>query len=184
MLSNITKTFLDKFNFNQVYCLKILKIIFFFDGWCFMTQQTKWKYFQDGQHYMSTWPMRKELAAVFPEHRYIKATKFATKVMPAVAAISILTQMVFNNYAGMPQAVAIALLALSMPLQGLWWLGKRSQTVLPPSLAKWYSEIHQKIVSEGYAMQPKKSQPRYQELADVLSRAFKQLDRSALERWF
>ncbi|MCD9464043.1 DUF412 family protein [Photobacterium phosphoreum] len=149
-----------------------------------MAQHTMWKHFQNGQHYMTTWPMRKELAAVFPEHRYIKATQFATKVMPAVAAISILTQMAFHNYDAMPQAIAIALLAISMPLQGLWWLGKRSQTTLPPSLAKWYSEIYQKIVSEGHAMQPKKSQPRYQELADVLNRAFKQLDRHSLDRWF
>ena len=48
---------------------------------------------RDGQKYMGTWPMRKELSLLFPEQRIIKATKFAITVMPAVAAISVLTQM-------------------------------------------------------------------------------------------
>ncbi|WP_036826551.1 terminus macrodomain insulation protein YfbV, partial [Photobacterium sanctipauli] len=98
--------------------------------------------------------------------------------------LSVLSQMAFDNYDALPQAIAVAFFALSMPLQGLWWLGKRSRTNLPPSLATWYREIHDKIVSEGYALQPVKSHPRYLELAQVLNRAFKQLDKGALERWF
>ncbi|WP_299021402.1 terminus macrodomain insulation protein YfbV [uncultured Photobacterium sp.] len=143
-----------------------------------------WQCFHNGQHYMATWPMRKELTAMFPEARYIRATKFANRVMPAVAVMSVLSQMAFHNYDALPQAIAVALFALSMPLQGLWWLGKRSRTDLPPSLASWYREIHDKIISEGYAMQPLKSRPRYLELAQVLNRAFKQLDKASLERWF
>ncbi|RWX53471.1 terminus macrodomain insulation protein YfbV [Photobacterium chitinilyticum] len=143
-----------------------------------------WQSFQNGQQYMATWPMRKELAMMFPEPRYIKATKFATRVMPAVAVMSVLSQMAFNNYDALPQAIAVAFFSLSMPLQGLWWLGKRSRTDLPPSLASWYREIHDKITSEGYALQPIKPRPRYLELAQVLNRAFKQLDKTSLERWF
>ncbi|KLV05328.1 MULTISPECIES: terminus macrodomain insulation protein YfbV [Photobacterium] len=150
-----------------------------------MSQQNSiWRAFRHGQDYMAVWPIRKELAILFPEQRYIKATRFAMRVMPAVAVMSVLSQMAFNNYQALPQAIAVALFALSMPLQGLWWLGKRSRTVLPPSLAGWYREIYDKIVSEGYALQPPKSQPRYLELAQVLDRAFKQLDKGALERWF
>jgi hypothetical protein len=104
--------------------------------------------------------------------------------MPAVAVMSVLSQMAFNNYSALPQAMTVALFALTMPLQGLWWLGKRSRTTLPPSLAIWYREIYEKITSEGYAMQPLKKQPRYLELAEVLNRAFKQLDKTSLERWF
>ena len=101
---------------------------------------------RDGQKYMDTWPMRKELAPLFPEQRIIKATRFGMKVMPAVAAISVLTQMAFTNYQGLPQAVIVALFAISMPIQGMWWLGNRSNTRLPPALAGWYRELHQKIV--------------------------------------
>ncbi|UTM57999.1 DUF412 domain-containing protein [Photobacterium sp. CCB-ST2H9] len=149
-----------------------------------MNQTKIWKQVQYGQHYMSVWPMRKELALLFPEQRYIRATRFAVRVMPAVAVMSVLSQMAFHNTSGLPLAMAVALFALSMPLQGLLWLGKRSRTDLPPSLASWYREIHGKILSEGYAMQPLKERPRYLELAMVLNRAFKQLDKTSLERWF
>ena len=139
---------------------------------------------KDGQKYMETWPMRKELSAIFPEQRIIKATRFGVKVMPAIAAISVLTQMAFNNYSALPQAIVVALFALSMPLQSMWWLGNRSNTQLPPSLATWYREIHQKITESGCALEPAKSRPRYKELAQILNRAFRQLDQNALERWF
>ena len=139
---------------------------------------------RDGQKYMDIWPMRKELTPIFPEQRVIKATRFATKSMPAIAAISVLTQMVFNNYQAMPQTVVIALFAISLPIQGFWWLGNRANTQLPPSLAGWYRELHQKIVESGGALEPIKSKPRYKELAKVLNRAFRQLDKSALDRWF
>ncbi|MDA9557642.1 DUF412 domain-containing protein [Vibrio sp.] len=139
---------------------------------------------KEGQKYMDSWPMRKELMPLFPELRIIKATKFAMTAMPAVASISVLTQMAFDNYGALPQSIVIALFALSMPLQGLWWLGNRSKKVLPPSLASWYGELHQKITESGVALEPMKSKPRYKELAHILDRAFKQLDRSAFDRWF
>ena len=139
---------------------------------------------RDGQKYMDVWPMRKELSPIFPEHRVIKATRFGIKVMPAVAAISVLTQMAFQNPEALPQAIVIALFAISLPLQGMWWLGNRSNTQLPPALAGWYRELHQKITESGFALEPMKAQPRYKELALILNRAFRQLDKSALERWF
>ncbi|WGV99394.1 terminus macrodomain insulation protein YfbV [Vibrio sp. YMD68] len=139
---------------------------------------------RDGQKYMDTWPMRKELAILFPEQRVIKATRFAIRVMPAIAAISVITQVAFQNQQALPQAVVVALFAISLPLQGMWWLGNRANKQLPPSLANWYREMHQKIVETGMALEPMKPKPRYKELAQILNRAFRQLDKSALERWF
>jgi uncharacterized membrane protein YfbV (UPF0208 family) len=150
-----------------------------------MSSQTGWIHaFKAGQKYMDTWPLRKELSPIFPENRIIKATRFGIKVMPAVAAISVLMQMSFNNYQAMPQAIVVALFAISLPLQGMWWLGNRSNTQLPPALAGWYRELHQKILETGFALEPIKAKPRYKELAQILNRAFRQLDKSALERWF
>ncbi len=140
--------------------------------------------FRSGQKYMDIWPMRKELSPIFPEHRVIKATRFGIKVMPAVAAISILVQMTFQNMQAMPQAIVIALFAISLPLQGMWWLGYRSNTVLPPALAGWYHELRHKIQESGFALEPAKAKPRYKELAMTLNKAFRQLDKTALERWF
>ncbi|WP_117234433.1 terminus macrodomain insulation protein YfbV [Vibrio maerlii] len=139
---------------------------------------------KDGQKYMDLWPVRRELNPLFPEQRIIKATKFGIKVMPAIAAIAVLTQMAFNNYEAMPQAIVTALFAISLPVQGMWWLGNRSNTKLPPALASWYRELHQKITESGFALEPAKASPRYKELAAILNRAFRQLDNTALERWF
>jgi uncharacterized membrane protein YfbV (UPF0208 family) len=139
---------------------------------------------RDGQKYMDIWPMRKELSVLFPEHRVIKATRFGIRVMPAVAVMSILLQMGFQNSQALPQAIVIALFAISLPLQGMWWLGNRSKTALPPALAGWYRELHQNILESGFRLEPIKSKPRYKELAIILNRAFRQLDKTALERWF
>ncbi|GEA62064.1 terminus macrodomain insulation protein YfbV [Vibrio comitans] len=139
---------------------------------------------KDGQIYMDLWPMRKELSPLFPEHRVITATRFGVRVMPAVAAISVLTQLTFQNGAGLSQAIIVALFAISLPVQGFWWLGTRSNTQLPPALANWYREIHQKILDSGAALEPAKAKPRYKELAQLLNRAFRQLDKTVLERWF
>ncbi|CAM2922099.1 terminus macrodomain insulation protein YfbV [Vibrio rarus] len=134
--------------------------------------------------YMDLWPMRKELSPMFPEHRVIKATRFGIRVMPAVAAISVLTQLTFQNGNSLPQAIVVALFAISLPLQGFWWLGTRSNTLLPPALASWYRDIHQKIIESGISLEPLKAKPRYKELAQLLNRAFRQLDKTVLERWF
>lgn len=149
-----------------------------------MSQTSLFDTFRNGQKYMDEWPVRKELAAFMPENRIITTTQFAIKVMPAIAVISVLIQMAFNNYAALPQAMLIALFALSLPLHGLWWLGKRRETELPPALAGWYRELHEKLTSEGQKIKPVKATPRYKELAQTLQRAFKNLDKSALERWF
>ena len=46
-------------------------------------------------------------------------------------------------------AVATALFALSLPMQGLWWLGKRSVTPLPPSILHWFYEVRGKLEEAG-----------------------------------
>ncbi len=133
---------------------------------------------------MIKWAMRKELIPLFPENKVIHAIKFAVKVIPVIAVASILMQMAFNNYSGLPQAMTIALFALSIPLQGIWWLGIRRDTLLPPTLISWYRELHKNIMSKGEAIQPIRSRSRYQELAKILNYAFKQLDKSSLEYLF
>ena len=39
-----------------------------------------------GQIYLQTWPLESKLGIIFPENRIIKATKFAQKFMPFMAA--------------------------------------------------------------------------------------------------
>ncbi len=53
--------------------------------------------------------------------------------------------------------------------------------VLPSSLLSWFYEIRDKFTEAGIAMAPVEHQPDYMALADLLKRAFNQLDRSFME---
>ncbi len=95
---------------------------------------------KDGQHYMKTWPVKKELYAYFPECRVVAATRFAIKTMPPAAILScaLLLQNMGTDY--IPQTITIGAFFLSIPLQGLLWLGHRSNQYLPPQLNSRYSK--------------------------------------------
>ncbi|OON37097.1 hypothetical protein BTJ39_20450 [Izhakiella australiensis] len=137
------------------------------------------KLFQRGQHYMKTWPIEKQLAPVFPENRVIRVTRFAIRFMPPLAAFVLCWQVALGGQLG--PAVATALFACSLPVQGLWWLGKRSVTPLPPALLHWFNEVRDKLAESGQALAPVEGRPTYQALADVLKRAFRQLDKTFLD---
>lgn len=137
------------------------------------------KLFQHGQHYMKTWPAEKRLAPMFPENRIISVTRFAIRFMPPLAVFMLSWQIALGGQLG--PAVATALFACSLPMQGLWWLGKRSVTPLPPALLRWFHEVREKLVQSGQAIAPVEGKPTYQALADVLKRAFKQLDKTFLD---
>ncbi|MGB6188246.1 terminus macrodomain insulation protein YfbV [Aeromonas molluscorum] len=134
---------------------------------------------QQGRHYMTIWPRRPELNPLFPENRVIRATEFALKVIPALAVLSIMLQFQFGQDYYWPSVITSVLFLLSLPLQGYYWLGQRAATRLPPSLASWYREINGKMNEQGGRRQLV-AQPRYEELADTLNAAFKQLDKSFL----
>ncbi|AFR04250.1 UPF0208 membrane protein [Pectobacterium carotovorum subsp. carotovorum] len=135
--------------------------------------------FQRGQHYMKTWPAEKRLAPVFPENRVAQATRFGIRIMPPLAVFTLTWQIALGGQLG--PAIATALFACSLPLQGLWWLGRRSVTPLPPTLAQWFHEIRHKLLESGQALAPLEEAPTYQTLADVLKRAFNQLDKTFLD---
>ncbi|MGL4735257.1 MAG: terminus macrodomain insulation protein YfbV [Enterovibrio sp.] len=145
-----------------------------------MAQQSIWQTLRFGDIYRKTWPQHKELAPLFPENRIIHATQFSMRAMPAVAVSSILIQIIFNNNDGLSQAVITALFALSLPLQGLWWLGKRSQTALTPGLTLWYQKLHQQLLDSKLQLPLRKNDPKYQELAQILTFAFQKLDKTQI----
>lgn len=135
--------------------------------------------FQRGQRYMKTWPADKRLAPMFPENRVSNATRFAIRFMPPLAIFTLTWQIALGGQLG--PAVATAIFACSLPMQGLWWLGKRSVTPLPPTLLQWFHEVRGKLQEAGQAIAPVEGKPTYQALADVLKRAFNQLDKTFLD---
>ncbi|KEY44019.1 hypothetical protein FB99_24710 [Pantoea agglomerans] len=116
---------------------------------------------------------------MFPENRVSSATRFAIRFMPPLAIFTLTWQIAMGGQLG--PAVATALFACTLPMQGLWWLGKRSVTPLPPTLLNWFHEVRARLEEAGQATAPVEGKPTYQALADLLKRAFKQLDRTFLD---
>ena len=141
--------------------------------------------FKEGHEYMKTWPMEKQLYALFPECRVVAATRFSMKYMPPLAVISGATLVNTYGVEFIPQAIAVAAFFMSLPMQGLLWLGHRSQQVLPPAMRAWYQEVQLKMRQQGCAVGIQKhSKPRYKELARLLKTAFDELDRVFTKQWF
>lgn len=139
---------------------------------------------KEGQQYMHIWPTQVQLNSMFPDSKVIAATRLSIKVMPALAVLSSALLVNIEGLAKLPQAIAIAAFFLSLPLQGLVWLGHRSSQVLPKSLTAWYLDIHHKMQIQGCALQAPKGKPTYKELARLLNTAFSQLDKAFTQRWF
>lgn len=140
--------------------------------------------FKDGQEYMRVWPMKRELYSLFPECRVIAATQFSVKVMPPIAVVSGAAFINAYGFEFLPQAIAISAFFLSLPLQGFLWLGHRANQNLPPSLHRWYGEIHHKMQVEGCALRNPEPKPKYMELARLLKTAFDELDKVFTKQWF
>ncbi len=65
------------------------------------------------------------------------------------------------------------LFLLGLPVQGLYWLGKRSRELLPQRLLSWYSAIQEKLYGKHSEQSIMQSCPSYLDLAVLLSKAFK-----------
>lgn len=139
---------------------------------------------QLGRQYAKEWPMRKELAPMFAEFRVIKATELGLTVMPILAIFTVFFQTSQLGMEYLPQAITIALFFLSLPLQGLLWLGKRAETCLSPSLASWYNELYHKMVANGYDSPLVSRKPKYRELAKLLTDMFNKMDKAFTKEQF
>jgi uncharacterized membrane protein YfbV (UPF0208 family) len=130
------------------------------------------KKIQMGHLYLRLWPKEKSLAAMFPENRIIAAVEFGMKWLPALAVMSLVLQFHFGQPNLWPVVISSLLFMVSLPLQGYYWLGRRVDTQLPPSLSRWYFDINQKMNCA-----PSVNRPSYFDLATTLRQAFEKLDR-------
>ncbi|MBY5993824.1 terminus macrodomain insulation protein YfbV [Ferrimonas balearica] len=131
---------------------------------------------REGSRYMQNWPLNRHLAAHFPEYRVIKATRMAITWMPVVAAVSLMVQLSQLGSDILPLALAQAALILSLPLQGLYWLGWRSAQPLPLPLLHWCTEVRERLVESGCHVAPIAPHSQYQHMACLLKRAYERLD--------
>jgi len=142
------------------------------------------KLLHDGQEYMQIWPTQKQLYAFFPESKVIAATKFSIKVMPAAAVISVALQLNYFGFEHLAQALTTGVFFLSLPIQGLLWLGHRSSQPLPPSIERWYKQIYATMQEKGCALERLQAKPRFKELANLLKTAYSEMDRAFTKQMF
>jgi uncharacterized protein len=132
----------------------------------------------DGRHYMKTWPMVRQLGFYFPEYRVVRATRMALQSMPLLALVAGGSQLYLYGWDLLPQAISIALFFISLPLQGLLWLGQRARHPLPLTLLDWGQQLSAKLSSMGIACHPLGARACYLDMALVLKTAFERLDAS------
>lgn len=131
---------------------------------------------QQGQRYANTLPNQKKLDLFMPDVRVIRLVKFAGRFMPAFACFAIVWQYFFSDPSQsiLVNSVLTAIFAVSIPFQGLYWLGKRARSPLPLSLLKWYEELRQKLISEQVNVDiDAQTAPNYQDFANLLQHAEK-----------
>ncbi|MFC0180872.1 terminus macrodomain insulation protein YfbV [Thorsellia kenyensis] len=138
-----------------------------------------WALLRQGQNYRKTFPRIKLLSLIFKEYHVIKITGFAIRGMPPLAVFSICWALMLN--ANLAIATTAATFALSIPIQCLYWLGKRASSPIPTSLNEWLKEIHQKLNESGQNPPALSSTPSYLEFANILKLAFETLDEEFIE---
>ncbi|XKM12744.1 terminus macrodomain insulation protein YfbV [Orbaceae bacterium ac157xtp] len=104
------------------------------------------KLYHIGRKYMAICPNNKRLAHSFPEIKVIQYLKLASRYLPPV----IIGLIVWQYY--MPANLILTsisiLFALSLPLQGYIWLGKRASTPLPLNLLEWYNKTRAQLIEK------------------------------------
>lgn len=133
------------------------------------------KTFKQGDAYLKSWPKIKQLNSIFPEHRIIVSTEFAKKFTPFFAAFTICWQQIGakGDMTSLAVAILTAIFALCLPFQGLYWLGKRSQTPLPYKSAKWFEQMALELKQKYDVRTDFAQTPTYQDLALLLTEAQK-----------
>jgi len=131
-----------------------------------------------GQRYIKLWPQQRELAAIFPEPRLIAFCLLMQKVAPMIACLSFVVQFLYFGPEVLPRAIAMSLLVLSIPYQGLIWLGHRAKQPLTRGLHRWCSEVRTQMVNAGMTVKPIAATACYMDMAQLLHDAYSKLNKA------
>lgn len=130
---------------------------------------------REGKTYADLWPHHSVVAAM-PESRVIPVTRKAIRWTPPVAVLNAALTWQFMPADKLAPGLMLSFVMLSLPLQGLFWLGWRARQRLKPSLRSWYHELRSKLIKQGVVCQPQGAKgPEYMDLAYILREALKTL---------
>jgi uncharacterized membrane protein YfbV (UPF0208 family) len=125
-----------------------------------------------GEIYLGNWPKQKVLNCLFLENKIIFYTQLAIKLLPVFVMLAMCLSLFHPVYFKWPMTATFVLFALGLPAQGLYWLGKRSETFLPNKILPWYLAIQEKLKRPQAKSNVLSFRPKYNDLALLLKQAF------------
>ncbi|WP_041767444.1 terminus macrodomain insulation protein YfbV [Psychromonas ingrahamii] len=128
---------------------------------------------REGSRYLKVWPKQRALNGLFIDSKVSFYTRLSIKITPAFIALSLGLALTFPISFDPIVSVTFALFLLGLPIQGFYWLGKRSQQLLPQQLLPWFMAIKKKLSAKNAAEKGAIHHPSYLELATLLQQAFK-----------
>lgn len=125
--------------------------------------------FKVGQQYMRLCPQDKKLATSFPEIKIITYIKFANRYLPP-AVIALFVWQYFMH-ASIAITIITALFALSLPVQGIFWLGRRALSPLPLTLVKRFNEMKSQLITQNVLPKKESKQLNFMSFMRLLNLA-------------
>lgn len=128
---------------------------------------------RQGDFYLKNWPQQKTLNSLFIDSKIAFYTRLSIKLAPAFVIFIMMLNITFPASFNWPTTATLVLFLVGLPVQGLYWLGKRSSSLLPNQLLPWYLAIEKTLNSSITADTVMAKRPRYLDLALLLKNAFK-----------
>ncbi|MFT6348294.1 MAG: uncharacterized membrane protein YfbV (UPF0208 family) [Psychromonas sp.] len=128
---------------------------------------------REGNRYLKAWPKQSALNGLFIDSKVAFYTRLSIKITPAFIALSLGLTLTFPTLFDPIVSVTFALFLLGLPIQGFYWLGKRSRQLLPQQLLPWFMTIKNKVSVKNTVEKESIHHPSYLELAALLQQAFK-----------
>ena len=128
---------------------------------------------RQGDFYLKNWPKQKTLNCLFIDSKVVFYTRLAITVIPFFSILIIGLNVSFPSFLNWPATVTLVLFLMGLPVQGLYWLGKRSSSFLPNQLLPWYLAIEKTLNKDVTKEGVMAKRPRYLDLALLLKNAFK-----------
>jgi uncharacterized membrane protein YfbV (UPF0208 family) len=128
---------------------------------------------KQGDKYLQNWPQQNVLNCLFADSKVAVYTRLSIKTTPIFVVLAIVLNIVLPTLFNWSVTATFILFLLGLPIQGLYWLGKRSQKLLPSQLLPWYMAIAKKLSGEQAGQTVMLHQPSYFDLALLLKKAFR-----------
>ena len=140
-----------------------------------------------GRRYMAVWPDDPLLGPVFPENRVKYWMKVGSYLLPPFIVLILAwawyrggglhgVEFMFAMKSTWPVTIACVIFLLLMPLQGIWWFGRRAQLKLNPRLKLFYMETCIMLHRQGL------QDPTMMDFAEATAEGIRKLGRDFLRK--